>query len=412
MGGRDSSRGGSLGGVASDHLGAFCPGDRVEVGGAADGPLAGLRFAAKDNFDVAGHVSGAGNPDWLRTHAAADETAPAVQRLLDAGADLIGKTVMDELAFGSVGENRHYGTPVNSAAPGRVPGGSSSGSASAVAGGLVDFALGTDSACSVRLPASVCGLYGMRPTHGRVPLDGVIPLSPSLDTVGWLCRTSSCLQRVGNALLDPGPLVAEPARLRIVDDAFALAREPIRAALAPAVDHLCSMLCENDHVNVGEPETERALGLFLMHSYGVQIREVWECHGAWIKETRPDSVVLTAETLRLGAESTDLELRAARETWDLLRVRIRELVPPDCVLCLPTVTDVPPRCAAPDDERGAFTIPSLCLLSIAVLAGLPQLSIPGATDAGLPVGLSLIGAPGSDERLLDLACRLADGPSV
>src|SRR6185436_3469607 len=158
--------------LGRDRLGAFCRHTHATLGGVPSGPLAGLTFAAKDIYDIAGHRTGFGSPDWLRTHAAATRTAPAVQQLLDAGADLVGKTQTDELTFSLNGENAHYGTPVNVNAPGRIPGGSSSGSAAAVAASLVDFALGSDTGGSVRAPASFCGIYGMRPTHGRFSLEG------------------------------------------------------------------------------------------------------------------------------------------------------------------------------------------------------------------------------------------------
>ncbi len=157
-----------------DHLNAFCKDTGAYLQGAPDGPLSGLTFAAKDILDIAGYVTGGGNPDWKETHPAADKTAWTVQTLVDAGATMAGKTITDELTRGIFGENAHYGTPTNPRAPGRVPGGSSSGSASAVAGGLVDFALGSDTGGSVRVPSSFCGLYGLRPTHGRIPLDGIL----------------------------------------------------------------------------------------------------------------------------------------------------------------------------------------------------------------------------------------------
>jgi amidase len=145
-------------------FGAFCSGARVELRGRSAGPLRGLKFAAKDNLDVEGFVTGAGSPDWKETHTPARFTAHSICQLLAAGASLVGKTQMDQLAWGTLGRNEHYGTPRNPAAQGRFPGGSSSGSACAVAGCEVDFALGTDSACSVRLPAALCGIYGIRPT--------------------------------------------------------------------------------------------------------------------------------------------------------------------------------------------------------------------------------------------------------
>jgi len=158
----------------SENIAAFCGHDAVTLAGAPDGPLAGLRFAVKDVFDIAGRVACCGNPDWLATHAPAARTAPAVQRLLDAGADLAGMTITEELVMGMTGENPFYGAPVNVNAPGRVCGGSSSGSAAAVAAGLVDFALGSDTGGSVRVPSSFCGLYGIRTTHGRLPVAGVL----------------------------------------------------------------------------------------------------------------------------------------------------------------------------------------------------------------------------------------------
>ncbi len=218
-----------------DPFGAFCQHGDLRLPGATTGPLVGLTFAAKDLFDIAGYVTGAGNPDWLRTHTPAGETAPAVRMLLDAGATLVGKTLTDELAFSMSGENIHYGTPVNPAAPGRIPGGSSSGSASATAGRLVDFALGTDTSGSIRVPASYCGLFGMRPTHGRVSCRGVVPLAPSLDTVGWFAREALLLQRIGGVLLAEHPSATLPTRILIADDAFALVEDAVRDVFQMAV---------------------------------------------------------------------------------------------------------------------------------------------------------------------------------
>ncbi|MDB5398517.1 MAG: glutamyl-tRNA amidotransferase, partial [Rhodopila sp.] len=164
---------------------AFVPGARCQVAGAATGPLAGMGFAVKDLIDVAGVPTGGGNPDWPRYYPTPEKHAWVVQRLLGAGASVIGKTITDEVSLGILGENAHDGTPLNPAAPDRVPGGSSSGSASAVAAGICDFALGTDSGGSVRVPASFCGLYGIRPTHGRMDFSGITVQSPSADTCGW-----------------------------------------------------------------------------------------------------------------------------------------------------------------------------------------------------------------------------------
>jgi amidase len=314
---------------------------------------------------------------------------------------------MDELAFGSLGENRHYGTPVNPSGAGRVPGGSSSGSASAVAGGAVDFALGTDSACSVRLPASLCGIYGVRPTHGRVPVEGVTPLSQSLDTVGWLARGADVLQRVGGVLLGGEEASPRPQRVLVPEDALALARPEVVKALSPAIDRLARLVGTVERVSIGEPGTERALERFLLRSAVRQVHEVWALHGAWIESVRPRSVVLSRENLRVGAEATARQIADGIREWDDLRAWIRARIPPGSILVLPTVSDVAPPRDLPRDSTRQFTIPTLTLLSIAVLGGLPQVSVPAARVDGLPVGLSLVGVPGADEQLLEIAGKLA-----
>eukprot|EP00873_Tetraselmis_striata_P001119 jgi/Tetstr1/421383/TSEL_012351.t2 len=181
--------------AAADAAGAFIV--RLELEGAQDGPLQGRTVGVKDNFDLQGYKTGAGNPTWLDTHPPATATAPAVQALLDAGARVVGKTHMDELAYSLNGENAHYGTPRNAAAPGRIPGGSSSGSAAAAGGGLVDIGLGSDTAGSVRVPASYNGLLGFRPTHARVSLELATPLAPSFDTAGWFARDAATLKATG-----------------------------------------------------------------------------------------------------------------------------------------------------------------------------------------------------------------------
>src|SRR4030088_1057411 len=218
-----------------DPVGAFCKVNHVALRGSGKGPLAGLAMAVKDIFDIAGHRTGFGNPDWLGTHPPATQTAPAVRQLIDAGADMAGRTLNDELAYSPSRENIHSGTPLNTACPERVPGGSSSGSAAAVAAGLVDFALGTDCGGSVRLPASYCGIIGSRPTHGRVSDKGVLPFGPSFDVVGWFARDIDLFAKVGDVLLGEDKATA-PTRLIVADDAWEQVERPVTDALRPAVD--------------------------------------------------------------------------------------------------------------------------------------------------------------------------------
>src|SRR5262245_30224785 len=232
-----------------DPVGAFCKDNHVALRGSGKGPLAGLTMAVKDLFEIAGHRTGFGNPDWLRTHPPATETAAAVRQLLDAGADMVGRTLTDELAYSLSGENMHYGTPLNTACPARVPGGSSSGSAAAVAAGLVDFALGSDCGGSVRLPASYCGILGIRPTHGRVSLDAALPFAASFDVAGWFARDADMLQRVGRVLLsDAAP--TPPQRLLIAQDAFALVDAPVAAAVRAAAESVARLVPRVEDITV------------------------------------------------------------------------------------------------------------------------------------------------------------------
>jgi amidase len=379
--------------------------------GRSVGHLNGLRFAAKDNFDVAGFATGAGSPDWKRTHEPAKTTAPVIQRLVDAGATLVGKTQMDELAYGTLGENKHFGTPPNPAAPGRVPGGSSSGSASAVASRDVDFALGTDSACSVRLPAALCGLYGIRPTFGRVSLDGVVPLSPSLDTVGWMTRTSELLFSVASVLLDPWRSGHTPiARLCVPEDAFALVDPRVSAAVRPSIAKLAELIGAFRRMRIVPKDAEEDLSHLWYRVWSVQIREVWAQHGQWIDKTQPNSTVLSRKNLETGANSTVEEMRSARTRWAAYAEAIGKHVENGDMLCFPTSVGIAPRLSV-QSERDAFVRPTLCLMSIAGVAGLPQITLPVARVENCPVGLSIVGPKGSDEQLLILAIRLSMGDS-
>ncbi|MEE8042763.1 MAG: amidase, partial [Pseudomonadales bacterium] len=373
------------------------------------GPLAGMHFAAKDLFDVEGQVTGGGNPDWQRTHGPARNTAEAIVRLLDAGADLVGKTQMDELAYGALGQNAHFGTPLNPVSRERVPGGSSSGSASAVAGELVDFALGSDSACSVRLPAALCGIYGMRPTWGRVPTTGMLPLSPSLDTVGWFARTARLMQTVGQILLDGNARrETAPQRLLILEDAFALAQASVREALEASVARIAAGFDEVVRAPLVAEDAEEDLAWFWFRVWSVQVREVWGVLGEWIDTVQPDSTVLNRKNLAAGADSNEAEMAQARAHWKRLRARVDDCIARDTVACLPTTVDVAPLKGNGTEALVEFTRPTFCLMSIAGVAGLPQLTLPLASIDGLAVGVSLIGPRGSDEQLVAIGRSLEE----
>jgi amidase len=388
--------------VANDPLGAFCRETHVEMKGASHGPLLGLNFAIKDIYDIAGHRTGFGSPDWLRTHGPAARTASAMQRLLDAGAHLVGKTHTEELTWSLTGENAHYGAPVNVNAPGRVAGGSSSGSASVVAANVVDFAIGSDTGGSVRLPASFCGILGMRPTHGRIPLDGVCPLAPSFDTCGWFARDVGVFERVGRTLLcDEAPAV-RPARLLIAQDALEIAGEAVTDALRSALDKVAAVAGKPEVVTVGDEPLTRWMDYFRF----LQGAEAWACHGEWITREKPALGPGVKERFAWAATVGPRDITRASMRREEIARRMTETLEGGSVLALPSAPGIAlPQNSPPKvlDDLRARALPILC---IAGLARLPQVSLPLAQLDGCPLGLSLIAARGNDTLLLALAQRL------
>jgi amidase len=388
--------------VANDKLGAFCRHTHVELAGSGRGPLAGLTFAVKDIYDVAGQKTGFGSPDWLNTHEPATRTAPAVQALLDAGARLVGKTHTEEMAWSLTGENAHYGTPVNVRAPGRVPGGSSSGSAAAVGAGLVDFALGSDTGGSVRLPASYCGILGLRPTHGRIPLDGVCPLAPSFDVCGWFARDAAVFERVGRVLLGDTAPARAPGRLLVAQDAFAFADEAARKALQPALDKVAALLGKPTAVTVGDEPLNNWTDYFRFP----QGAEAWECHREWVTRVKPAFGPAVGPRMAWAATVAPQDVARARARREEITRRMDDLLRDNAVLALPSAPGIAlPRNSAPEivDGLRARALPMLC---IAGLARLPQVSLPLATLEDCPLGLSLIAARGNDTMLLAVASGL------
>ena len=387
----------------NDTLGAFCRHTHVTLLGSETGALAGLSLAVKDVFHIKGHRTGAGNPDWLRTHPAAETTAPVVQRLLDAGAHIVGKTHTDELAYSLNGENVHYGTPVNPNAVGRIPGGSSSGSAAAVAGGLVDFAIGTDCGGSVRLPASYGGIFGFRPTHGRIPLDGIVPLASSFDTVGWFTQDARLLEKVGRVLLDDQIDARPPHQLLLASDVFTLAGDAVTAALQPAVTKLSQVIGPAQPVTINPEGLSEWMQLFRV----LQGAEIWDNHGAWIREIQPAFGPGIHERFEWTATIQQAEVDSAKEKREQVAARMDAFLGEDTVLCLPTAPGIAPLRNTPSDELEAFRAQALSLLCIAGLARLPQVNLPLGTLDGCPIGISLIGPRGADILLLRIAASFS-----
>jgi amidase len=385
-----------------DTAGAFCPHGRFGLKGAATGPLAGLTFGVKDFIDIEGHVTGAGNPRWLETHAPATATAPCVTALLAAGATMIGKTISDEPAYSLNGDNFHYGTPLNTAALDRVPGGSSSGSASAVAAALCDFTLGTDSGGSVRIPASYCGVYGIRTTQDLLSADGIVPFMPSLDVLGWFARDAKLFAEVGRVLL-PATQAKPPLRRLIMSvDADAEADVATLAQLAPA------FVAVTNHFGGAEPVCIASDGL---EKWRTQFRllsaaETWSVHGAWIEEAKPIFGPAIAERFAFAREASGMDVAPVHAARATIGRRLRDVVGEDGVICLPTAPGPAPLRTATGEAVESFRQRVQRLTCIAGLSGLPQISIPAATVDGAPIGLSLIAPPGRDLDLLALTIEL------
>ncbi|KAF5746747.1 amidase 1-like isoform X2 [Tripterygium wilfordii] len=418
-------------GDSSDY-GAFLEKFILEpISSSPEHPLKGLTFAVKDIFDVDGYVTGFGNPDWARTHSAAISTAPAVLTVLRAGAKGIGKTVMDEMAYSINGENVHYGTPTNPCAADRVPGGSSSGSAVAVGAMLVDFSLGTDTGGSVRVPASYCGIFGFRPSHGAVSTSGVIPMSQSFDTVGWFARDPVTLNRVGRVLLQLSDVrLVVPTQILVPEDCFQLSNIPsdqINLALVKSVENLFGGNIVKP-INLGEYVKDRvpslkhfmckvnedqeynipSLAALSTAMRSLQRYEFKKNHGEWVTTVKPDLGPGISErvweAMRATGEDADICCSVKAE----LRAALTDLLGDFGILAIPTVPGPPPKLQTDPTSLETFRARAFSLLSICGVSGFCQVSMPLGLYDNLPVAVSLVAKHGSDGFLLNLVETLYD----
>jgi amidase len=391
----------------AEEIGAFIEKFSLEPTGS--GPLDSYSFAVKDLIDVAGFTTGFGNPKWKETHSQAASTAVCVEQLLSAGAHCIGKTITEELAYSLIGENHFYGAPLNCKAPDRVTGGSSSGSASAVSCGIADFALGTDTGGSVRVPASNCGIWGMRPSHDAVSVAGVCALSPSFDTVGILASTADILERSMLVLLSSPPSGDhEPSAIYFIRETFELCDLDVFAALQIPLDQLRLQYGKRIH-EISMRQIDGADARGLENWYGIyrvlQRAEAWNSLGSWIEAEHPELGSMIEESLQL-AKNLDRKL-VPEIKWrkeDYFR-KMNAFLGPRDVICLPTVCAPAPlkgtvhkRDQAPRD----YYVRLLSLTSIAGTACLPQISMPLAEVQNAPVGLSFMGRFQEDAFLLSL----------
>jgi amidase len=376
-------------------LNALVPGGELEIKGTSGGLLDGLSFVVKDLFDVAGYKTSAGNPDWLADQVPAPATAPLVLHLLDAGASLYGKATTDDFACGMFGENRHYGTPLNPRYPDRVPGGSSSGSVSAVAGGAVDFSIGTDTGGSVRVPASFCGIYSMRPSHGAVNINRCFPLCDYFDTGGWFARSVELLEQVGDVILTPGGTEGELTEWLIASDVL----DWVEPSVGAAFRDLFARLELKETADFFSQEPSHYLDTF----WPLMSRQLWNTHREWFCADERTLAYGLSDRLKAAAEIKGEAFLAATFARAEIAQYFEKLLGRNRILLLPTAPGPAPLKGDALETLNAFRGRCVSMVGGASLAGLPQINLPALEIGGGHVGLSLVGPRGMDRVLLRTA---------
>ncbi|BEP12709.1 amidase [Acidothermaceae bacterium B102] len=360
------------------------------------GVLDGQRLAVKDVFDLGGYPTGGGNPTWLESHPSAAHDAEAVATLRAAGARVVGKTHTDELAYSLAGSNYHYGDLDNPRVPGSTPGGSSSGSAVAVASGLADLALGTDTAGSVRVPAAWCGLYGLRPTWGRISVTGAMALGPTHDTVGVMARSLDLLTAAAGVLLRPAD-ATEADGFLVPQSLWSEADPEVVAALTPTLTRLGELLPVHEAAEL--PSAASMVQTFTV----TQGAQVWRTFGEWVSAADPELGPDVHTRMTAASQLAPDEVATAQQRAAEIRAQLAETLQ-HRIMLLPTV---PVTAPTPEQARSPEVRNRLLALTVAAsIGGLPGLTLPVDGPDGLPVGLCLVGAPGSDEQLLALAAAL------
>jgi amidase len=389
-----------------DPLNAFLDLPQVHVNHAQSGPLAGLSLGVKDIFDVAGVVSGWGNPARTAEAKPAARSAAAVQALFDAGARFAGKTQTEELAFSMVGQNVHFPHPVNPAAPGRITGGSSSGSAAAVAGGLVDIGTGSDTGGSVRAPASFCGLIGLRTTHGAISLEGTMPLAPSFDTFGWFARDAATYEKVAEVFFGPPKANHSGWRLlrfAVLDDLL------VDPAVRAEYDRLVRLVGETfGTATMAKPPPFATDDLYWC-TRKIQAKEAWAAHGAWIEAADRKLGKATYDRFAFGKTVTDEDLAAETRRRADFAGWLGDVLRDDGLIVMPTVPCPAPKSDSTPEQFGEFRERAIRMLCWSGLSGFPQITVPLGSVDGAPFGISLLGPAGTDLALARLARRLIEG---
>ena len=382
-----------------DTANCFVPHSPPKIDGSKSGVLEGLTFTEKDLYDIKGFKTGNGNPAWLDSHKVATDTAEIVKSCLNAGATMVGKVICDEFFYSFIGINAHYGTPINSSAPDRIPGGSSSGSAASVAANISDFSLGSDTGGSVRIPAAFCGLYGLRPTFRRLNMTGATAMAPSFDTAGWFARDLDTFLKVGSVLLDENTIKSKVLSVQIAQFAFDFADDEIAI---PLQNWLHSDNCK---ISFNSPITKLPNNITLDEAREafriIQAREIWEIFGPWIERKNPSFGPGVKERMHIAKTVTLEQYNKKIAAKNNISVALESLVQPGTLIALPVTASLPINTNTDLKGLDNYRAKTLSLVCLASLAGLPQISIPVTKANGVPISLGLIGWKGGDESLLD-----------
>ena len=359
------------------------------------GLLSNLNFVLKDMCDVKNFKTSCGNPDFFKKCDFANDYAPFLKDLLNEGPVLKGITVCDEFFYSLIGENGHYGTPTNLNAPSCVPGGSSSGSAAALTTDLYDFSIGSDTGGSVRIPASFCGLIGMRPTHNRINTKGVYPMAPSFDTVGWFANSPEIFQKVGNVLLN------NIERSNVDFKQYVVAEDLLELCDAEVQDNF------NNYINVNIPNINKTrlstnTKAIIADNFRIlQGAEVKENIIPWIEKNKPNISPEIRSRIDMASKITDIEVSRALTFRNNLIDEIKKSLPEGTIAVFPTSPFSAPKSGQDDESLGSFRKRLMELTSIAGMTSRPQITIPRLKDKSGPVGISLLGWKYSDEILLN-----------
>ncbi len=360
-----------------------------------NGNLKNLKFVLKDMCDIKNIKTSCGNPDFYKACEPAKKHAEFLSNILSEGAILEGITICDEFFYSVIGENSHYGTPKNLNAPNCVPGGSSSGSAAALTTDLFDFSIGSDTGGSVRVPASFCGLLGIRPTHGRINANGVYPMAPSFDTIGWFSNNIKTFQKIGEVLLDKNE------NENITFNQFVIAEDLLELVDTDIKNQFNSYYKEL-HPNIKHIRLSKFSKSEIADNFRIlQAGEIKEHVIPWIEKNKPKISLEINSRIEMASEILPLEIDAAKTFRQEIISEINNSLPEGDIAIFPTTPFSAPKCGQSDQDLGSDRKKIMEMTSIAGMTSRPQISIPKFKGKTGPVGISILGWQNSDEILLN-----------